>query len=221
MFFNQRPGQLLTIFLFSFMFFLFLFCQEREMEPIEDFQRIPPTTAKDSLFTGVFSPLDGTWKGKFYIYQDTLGQRSTPSPPPRQLDSAYFQQLPLKLVQTIQVQQNYVSLTPYFQRVIIRDEYLDADGNKKVVESQGANKIQKGKLWCVVKKPDELVVHRGTLLDSGVYIWQREQSSPLKKEFFYEVVQGNLYQIWGWGYYDEDNPLLSPRWWFHGRYTRK
>jgi len=29
----------------------------------------------DKKYSNVFKPLDGTWQGKFYIYEDTLGRK--------------------------------------------------------------------------------------------------------------------------------------------------
>ena len=118
------------------------------------------------------------------------------------------------------MQQHYVSESPTFQRVTIVDRYKDAQGRTRVVESRGVNKVQDGKLWCVVKKPDDTVIHRGTLAAAQTIIWQRERRSPLAIEWFHETVHEQTYSIVGWGYYGADKPELAPRMFFRARYRR-
>jgi hypothetical protein len=182
---------------------------------IADISTPPRSTAEDVPFADVFAPLDGRWKGEFKIYVDTRGQ---PEERPKALDPAAFERPPYKLSQAIAVEQEYTSESPYFQRVLIRDSYPEA-GGVKVVESRGVNKVEGGKLWCVVKKPDDTVIHQGAL-DAGAIVWQRDRKSPLAIEYFRETVEGGAYTIVGWGYYGRDDPKKGPRTYFYARYTR-
>lgn len=189
--------------------------------PVEDISGPPlVNTAVDIPYMNVYQPLDGIWEGSFYIYEDTLGQRAQPVQP-TDIEGLSRETMPLRLQQTIKVRQEYVSETPLFQRVRITDEYRDAAGNLKTVESHGANKVQDGKMWCVVVKPDETVVHQGELAAPGVIIWSRSIKDPLKIEYFRETVKDSSYQIWGWGYYGDADPQKSPPLWFYGDYQRQ
>lgn len=170
-------------------------------------------------FANVFTPLEGKWQGRFHVYEDSLGQRAGKAQP--EISPGFdLNQLPLKLILTIDVQQEYTSETPYFQRVKITDTYRDASGGKKTEKSVGVNKIENGKLWCVVKKPDETVIHSGRTEGVNVIIWQRELHNPLKIEYFRETVLENEYHITGWGYYGDDDPNLTPQLWFEALYHR-
>ena len=186
---------------------------------VADISKPPPVAAADQKYSDVFSMLDGKWEGVFYIYEDSLGQREGTAQP-RNIRNLEFTDLGLRLVQEIEVTQEYVSESPYFQRVHITDVYTDENGEQRVVESEGVNKIQNGHLWCVVKKPDETIVHHGFLDGEDTIIWQRNLKSPLKIEYFRETVEGDFYKIWGWGYYGDDDPTLTPRLWFIGDYNK-
>jgi len=76
-------------------------------------------------------------------------------------------------------------------------------------------------MWCIVKKPDEVIVHHGRTEGEATIIWERNETGPQKIEFFRETVRDSLYEIVGWGYYGDDNPNLAPRFWFLGTYRRK
>jgi len=167
----------------------------------------------------VFEPLDGQWKGEFKVYRDTLGQRDGIKQP-REISSQMIQTLPLKEILVIQVEQEYISENPTFQSVTIWDTYPTPEGNTKTVISKGYNNIVDGELSCWIKKPDEVVRHKGTLLDPSIILWERSETEPLKIEFFKETVEKNQYEIVGWGYYEGDNPDLTPQTWFYGLYHK-
>lgn len=101
------------------------------------------------------------------------------------------------------------------------DRYRDANGKHVAVESYGVNKIQDGKMWGAVIKPDETVVHHGHLEGANTIIWQRSLSKPLKIEYFKETVEKDTYTIVGWGYYGDVDSALSPRYWVKGEYVRQ
>ncbi|CAN0511245.1 unnamed protein product, partial [Scytosiphon promiscuus] len=105
-------------------------------------------------YKNVFKPLDGSWKGKFYVYADKRGQTKEAAQP-NQIDEKYFKKLPLKEELVIEVEQTYISESPYLQKVKITDIYPQPNGERKTVESEGFNKVENGKLICVVNKPDE------------------------------------------------------------------
>ncbi len=176
-----------------------------------------PTEA-DQPFANVFKSLDGKWQGTFYVYRDTLGQRAKSRA--FSLNDSLFATLPLQEELTISVTQQYTSETPFLQKVHITDTYTDGQGRQQIVESEGENKVENGQLWCVVNKPDEQVVHTGSLPFSYTIIWQRDIKDPLKIEYFQETVLDSSYTILGWGYYGNDDPSLSPKTWFRGDYKR-
>lgn len=196
---------------------MFYACQEEVA--IENITDPPVVTEADKAYAHAFKPLDGNWQGEFVVYRDQRGQTEGESQP-QSISTETLEHLPLQVEQTLQVRQEYVSETPYFQLVRIRDTYVTAPGDTQTVTSRGVNKVQNGKLWCVVKKPEETIVHSGTLTDSTTLIWQREERDPLKIEFFRETVEQNEYVIVGWGYYGDDDPQLAPQHWFRGRYER-
>lgn len=188
--------------------------EKRGEVAIDDIETAPTVVGADAKWADVYKPLDGKWQGKFKIYADTRGQQ--PGPRPTSLDAATLEIPPYRLSQTIDVHQHYESESPYFQRVRITDTYADG----RTVESRGVNKVQDGKMWCVVKKPDDLVIHEGTTDGSRTIIWSRDRESPLAVEWFHETVEDDSYDILGWGYYGKDDPSLAPRMYFHGAYQR-
>lgn len=191
------------------------FCQE-EVLAIDDLSKIPVVTEEDKAFANVFKALDGKWKGKFKIYEVQSRVRNNPFDL-YNITLEEFNTPNFKLVNEISVEQVYTSESPYFQRVTITDIYVE--GIPGIV-SEGVNKIQDGEMWCVVKKPSETVIHKGILEGEHTIIWTREQKDPNRKEFFKETVEGDVYQILGWGYYDDDDLNITPRLWFHGEYRR-
>ncbi len=199
----------------SIPFFLVTVLSCESQIAVDDLSRAPVFAAEDKLFADVFKPLDGVWHGTFTVYTDVRGQIDE-NVRPEQFAAGLFDSLPLGDELEIAVRQEYVSESPYFQRVKIRDEYRDGNGTLRIVESHGVNKVQDGKMWCVVKKPDETVIHSGSLEGIDTIIWQRNLHSPLKIEYFRETVITNEYTIIGWGYYGDDDPDLSPRRWFKG-----
>ena len=67
---------------------------------------------EDAKYSNVFKPLDGTWQGKFYIYEDTLGQRLGKAQP-KDINEKYLKSLPLKLVSVIEAKHVYKSINPF------------------------------------------------------------------------------------------------------------
>ncbi len=181
---------------------------------VEDITQPPKASPQDEKYANVYKPLDGTWKGTFNIYVHSQGQ--TPDGRPKTLTPEAWKQPPYRLDQTIDVTQVYTSESPYFQRVTITDTYADG----RTVTSQGVNKVQDGRMYCVVKKPDDLVIHDGSTEGSDTIIWRRERTSPLAIEYFRETVQDDAYTIIGWGYYGNANPELSPSYFFEATYKR-
>lgn len=188
--------------------------------PIEDLDRRPVRVAADEALLGAFRPLDGKWRGRFHVYVDTRGQQAMPVEP-ADLDPAAWQQPPFRRTATLEVEQEYTSEDDAFQRVVIRDRLPDGT----VAVSRGVNKIQDGRLWCVVRKPDDLVIHPGELVGpatptSCTIIWRRDRAEPKAIEFFREVVGPQTYTIVGWGKYGDDDPAKGPRMYFSATYRR-
>jgi len=176
----------------------------------------PDVVEADHKLADVYKPLDGTWKGTFLVKED---QRPVDRPA-NMKDVDVMQRFinKSKTVNTIQVTQVYTSESPYFQRVSITDYYPD---NKKTEQSKGVNKIQDGKMWCVVHKPNDVVIHEGSAPEDGLIIWSSDQKSPPKMEYFYETVTEQEYEIIGYGYYGKDDTSKSPKLWFYGKYERQ
>ena len=186
---------------------LWVSCSSQEGEP-------------DPSLAHVFQPLDGEWEGVFYIFEWPDAQKQSKNIP-SDLYPSFFNKLNLKLVDSVQVTQKYSSESPYLQKVYIQDVYRDGQGLLQTITSEGLNKVVGKQLWCIVYKPDETVRHHGSLPASNTIIWQRNESNPLKVEYFKETVQDSTYSIIGYGYYGDDNPKKNPKTWFKSRYIRQ
>ena len=178
----------------------------------------PEIGIKDQPYEGVYSALDGSWAGEFIIYEHHAGQDYQTNIPDK-LDRRFLDALNLKETNRIDVQQTYRSKSPFYQTVEIVDTYQE-NGQTRSIRSTGVNKVQDGQLWCVVKKPHEKIVHQGDSPAKDVIIWQGYSADPLRKEYFYETVHSDTYEIVGYGYYGEDDPLKNPKFWFYGKYRR-
>ena len=207
----------LILFLTCFIQLSFLQCQQKTVAI--DIETPPTFTEADKKYEDVFKSLDGTWKGNFIIYEDTKRQKAK-QVDLKNISKKNLEKSSLKQIGSIEVQQIYTSESPYFQKVTITDFYPDT--NQKVV-SQGVNKVENGKMLCIVIKPDDTVIHDGYIdaKDDHTIIWHREETSPQKIEFFRETVLETTYEIIGWGYYEGDDVKLSPRLWFYGKYVRQ
>ena len=192
--------------------FLIYNCQSRNA--IDNIVTIPKVSEADKTYTDVFKILDGKWKGQFKIYEDSNPQ-AIKNVDLKNLSTDIFLKENIQLINSIDVQQVYTSESPYFQRVEIKDTYPET-GKEEV--SKGVNKIQDGKMWCVVKKPSETIIHEGSSINSNTIVWQSDTKE--KKEYFFETVTEHHYEIIGWGYYNQDDRSLSPKLWFYGKYDR-
>ncbi|MCC1484063.1 hypothetical protein [Winogradskyella immobilis] len=181
---------------------------------IDNITDIPQVTQADKTLANVYKPLDGTWKGVFLVKQDD----SLVKKPKNLQDKAVMLKFinAAKTVNTINVTQVYTSESPYFQKVSITDFYPDTG---KTEQSKGVNKIQDGKMWCVVHKPSDTVIHEGSTPNLETIIWQ--SNKPKRIEYFYETVTKDYYEIIGYGYYNDDDTSLSPKLWFYGKYERQ
>lgn len=196
---------------------LFLFFVACNSQIAQQNNRLPPVPVFDNeTYAGVFRPLDGNWEGKFMVYTDPRGQQIGVALP-QAISYEQLQGLPLEVTTIIEVKQFYQSQTPYYQTVEIEDTYQDG----KTVRSTGYNKVEAGKLLCVVNKPDEQIIHEGLTDGEHTIIWQRDLRNPTKIEYFQETVKQDSYTIVGWGYYGNDDPSKSPRTWFYGEYKRQ
>lgn len=188
----------------------------RQQVPVDDIENVPIPSAADSAFANVYQALDGNWSGDFEVFRDdSRGARdenllSNPEPSALSRPNVHS-------IQVIRVRQRYESVTPFFQKVEIRDLYPE-DGH--TVLSKGVNKVQDGRMWCVVHKPDETVIHQGRTDGPQTIIWQRQEENPQKIEYFRETVSADRYTIIGWGYYEGDDTSLMPPYWYYGVYNR-
>lgn len=204
--------------LLGFVYFMAFACGVSNK--IDDISYAPKVVEADEQYADVYKPLDGNWKGIFKIYEDqSRGKRSENDL--KNLTVDHLRRPSLKLSNTVEVEQTYTSESPYFQRVEIKDTYTNEDGETTNAVSEGVNKVQNGKMWCVVKKPDETVIHEGNTEGEHTIIWQRSEQKPQKVEYFKETVEETVYEIIGYGYYDGDDLELSPRYWFYGKYEKQ
>lgn len=179
-------------------------CKDRD-----PFQPVPVIEA-DRPLADVFKPWDGTWNGIFYIYEDTLFRSRAPSP------TEFYDWTGRIVRDSISVTQVYVSESSFFQRVTIMDHYAD-----RKEASVGVNKVESGELRCIVKKPNEMIVHKGKRLGPATIVWSRDERQPLRKEYFLETATDSTYTILGWGYYGDDDVRLGPRTWFKAKYIKE
>jgi len=190
-------------------------CQQQVK--VDDIKNQPLFKEVDTRYANVFKVLDGTWKGKFLIYQDEqLKFKSEVEL--KNISEESIKRNGVKLINSIDVTQVYTSESPYFQKVTITD-YYPGSGKKEI--STGVNKVQDGKMWCIVRKPGETVIHDGITEGSNTIIWSRSELAPQRIEYFKETVATNAYEIVGWGYYEGDNPKLSPKLWFYAKYEKQ
>lgn len=197
-----------------FSFFSFLVFPKCQIEKPLDLNE-PRFTKADTIYRDIFKPWDGIWEGSFQVYQDPVGQtkKQDSAPVP---DSNLIKKMALEL--EVKVRQYYRSVTPYYQQVEITDRYIQ-DSDTMTITSIGVNKVENGRLWCLVQKPAEKVIHEGMRFDeSGTIIWTREVSDPFCKEYFKESISRNTYTIMGYGYYGHDRPDLNPKTWFLAKY---
>ena len=203
-----------NILFFSLLVLLSVSCKSQD--EINNIVDVPAVVDADHSFADVYKPLDGTWKGTFLVKQDQHPDKRPDNMQEVAVMMKYIEQA--KTVNTIQVTQTYTSESPYFQRVAITDYYPDSG---KTEESVGVNKVQNGEMWCVVHKPNDVVIHEGSTPNDETIIWQSSQQSPLKVEYFYETVTPQSYEIVGYGYYGNDDTAKSPKLWFYGKYLRQ
>ncbi len=188
---------------------------EHDAVAVTNIEQLPEVAPADKAYAGVYHMLDGRWRGTFRTYTRAAGQLD------ERPDRAFVEQKPwhgegFEQTGSLEVEQRYESVTDYFQRVTIIDTYPDG----RVVESKGVNKIQDGTLYCVVDKPDDLVVHTGEVPGDDTIIWSRDRAEPLAVETFVETVKGETYTIIGWGMYEGDDPNRGPRLFFEATYRR-
>lgn len=190
--------------------------QCNRMVPIDDIERAPEVTEADQAYADVYRSLDGHWKGQFFVFEaKELGERDDAVL--YNLKREMIQQDRLSIVNTLVVDQFYESESPFFQKVKIMDFY-DDKGETEV--SLGVNKVQEGKMWCVVRKPNETVIHEGSKEGENTIIWQRTEQNPQRVEYFKETVRATTYEIIGWGYYEGDDLNKMPKTWFYAQYQR-
>lgn len=184
--------------------------------PIDDIESAPAITEADQQYANVYKSLDGHWKGQFFVFEaKERGQRDDTIL--YNVKREMIQEDRLDIVNTLVVDQFYESESPFFQKVKIMDFYSDK-GETEV--SLGVNKVQDGKMWCVVRKPNETVIHQGATEGENTIIWQRNEQHPQRVEYFKETVLANSYEIIGWGYYEGDDLSQMPKTWFYAQYQR-
>lgn len=196
--------------------FLLVFMSCHRQVPIDDIQNEPKEVPADRSLADVYQSLDGEWEGEFLIFEDTAHQVKNDQLL-YSINKQLWGDLPIKLVSKVEVNQKYDSKSPYFQTVTITDYYPES---KQTAVSQGVNKVQDGKMWCVVRKPDDTVIHEGSLEGSRTIIWQRNRPKPQSIEYFRETVLKDTYSIIGWGYYEGDDLEKMPKYWFLAEYNR-
>lgn len=184
--------------------------------PIDDIKDMPVASEADSAFNKVFSGLHGKWVGDIEVFRDDSGA-ARDEDILHDLTPSVFNRPKVNSVQMMRSYRRFESQTPYFQKADLQDVYL---ANNASVVSEGVNKVQDGKLWRVIHKPDETIIREGTMDGPETIIWQRNEQNPQKIEYFRETVSGDTYTVLGWGYYEGDDTSLMPRYWYYGFYKR-
>lgn len=182
---------------------------------IDNITDAPKITESDKALANVYQPLDGIWKGVFLVKEDKRPKaiKNINLKDPKTMHDFIKTS---KTVNTINVTQVYTSESPYFQKVSITDFYPDTG---KTEQSKGVNKVQDGNMWCVVRKPNDTVIHEGSTPNKETIVWQ--SNKPKRIEYFYETVTKDYYEIIGYGYYNDDDTSLTPKLWFYGKYERQ
>ncbi len=179
------------------------------------FKQHASTNDEDLKYADVFKPWDGDWKGQFLVLKDScLRTQWVTTPEALTVSSIPF--LTSEVLDTIYVEQNYCSVSPYFQNVIIRDSSYSSN-EIEIIEA--VNKVQNGSIVGMIKKGDEIQSLSGIKIDRGFIIWMRKEGGK-SIEVFKETVEKNTYEIIGYGYYDGDDFDKSPKIWFYGKYSR-
>ncbi len=208
-------------FLALYIFVLGATCQEAE--PVVQ-PRSAPKVVKmagegpSEKFRHVYNSLLGEWRGDFVIYESEIGQR--PGRQRRVIDQAFFDSLPLKEVNRIKVMHRYTGSDDFTVDAQIEDSWIDENGEEVLLKYPAQNYVKGNQLICRVEKPDETVVHTGTLDEENFIVWTRNVTNPLRREYFREKAEGDTYTIIGYGYYGDDDPSKSPKTWFKGVYHK-
>lgn len=134
-----------------------------------------------------FKPLESTWQSRFYIYEDSLGQREGEAQP-KNISYDYLRSFPIKLKSVIEAMYIYKSENPSLQKGEILDSYLSINGTIKTVKSKAINKIENAELKCIVTKPNKTVIHDSEYLGDNTIRWHRKLNNPLKIKYFRETV---------------------------------
>jgi len=182
----------------------------RQVAP-NDTSREPEHSAADSAFSGVFSPWNGTWQGRYFVYEDFGAQKSGTTPPKSPDD---FEGLVLQLAvkTSFGITAQFAAGSPLFQKVVMEESTQRADG---VVKDQyrGVRKVQDGRLFWVMDRAGSSIAMEGESLGPGKMVWRRKAANGSVAETRYETVSGSSIRITGWIYGDEDDEALSPRLW--------
>lgn len=198
-------------------FFSLLACQSKVA--IEDIDTVPVIEKNDEKFADVFQHLEGQWEGQLKIFED-LSPSKREKKALQQLDMSDLRNPNLKLQQIANVQRNYRSESPYFQRIEIQETYYDEEGKElEQLIYTGVNKVQKGNLWSVLQgRGDTLQLRAGKIMNDKLISWKRNEKAPYRMDYIEEKRQENILELIGYTYGPEDNPKLMPRFWYYGRY---
>lgn len=153
-----------------------------------------PVRAAVDVETAPFARWEGVWEGEFVA---------------RRPDGT--------IVETTNVRQEYTSLSPLEQNVVITDRH----GSAPAEVSHGVNRSVSGRLECLVTDSRGVTKTLEGVRQGGAIFWhRREPAAGIQESFREEVLslpEGDLYTIDGFGVYGADAADILL---FEGRYRR-
>ena len=121
------------------------------------------------------------------------------------------------VVETTSVRQEYTSLNPLEQSVVITDQH----GSGPAIVSNGTNRAVPGGLECRVTDPNGITKVYTGVKEQGALFWHRRDPAAGIEEGFREEIlalpDGDLYTVDGFGIYGANGGSVLQ---FEGRYRR-
>ncbi len=205
--------------------FIFFSCQnnpenDRTAAParIPDAWETPPSiSSEDEKLANIFKKLEGTWKGNFITIKDHDPLLKT-SIDMDNLKLDYVTKPGLALINNMEVEQNFTSENPYFQKFTGYDFYPK---EKKTISSDGINKVENGKIFRTIKNPEGIKNFEGMVKNDSTLVWKFAVEGSQKMEYYQETISENFIEIIGYEYTDLDRLDLAPLKWFYGKYKKE
>ena len=171
----------------------------------------------DEKLANVFKKLDGTWKGNYVTIKDIDPILRT-SIDLENLVLEYVTKPGLTLINNLEGEHVLSSKSPYLQEFSFYDFYPK---EKKTRVSTGANKVENGKIYRVIKNEKETITLNGTIKNDSTLTWSFQQDVPQRIEFYQETISDKFIEVIGYSYDELDRLDLGPRKWYYGKFVRE